>query len=463
MRFNNILSVAILVVSAMVVSCNGTAEFDKIMAGMGAYGGGQTSGYGNIDDRLISEETRRVMLLYSAGFNSLSTYLEDDINDLKSGFVPNGRRSDNVLLIFSKLPVRPREYRTKTAPVLFRLYRDIKDNIVADTLLRFPVGTIAASASTFGKVMNYIKENFHAAGYGVIISSHATGWLPNGYYNSPGTYDPDWNKSQFFSIRTDKSNYRQSPGNDTPFPYVVPPQDPGMPAVKSITQEEAFEDGRKMSYEAELEAFANAIPVHLDYILFDACLMGGVEVAYAFKDHCSYIGFSQTEALAEGYDYTTIANHLIGSFEPDPVSVCSDYFEYYKTQSGDYQSATVSLVDCSKLDNLAAVCKELFSKYRAGLANINPIEVQHYFRFNRHWFYDLKDILVKSGASEEDLENLQNAIDASLLYKAATPAFLNIPINTFSGYSMYLPANGSTFLNNFYKTLSWNTATSLVQ
>ncbi len=76
---------------------------------------------------------------------------------------------------------------------------------------------------------------------------------------------------------------------------------------------------------------------------------------------------------------------------------------------------------------------------------------------------DLKDILVKAGASEEDLEKFQNAIDASLLYKAATPAFLNIPINTFSGYSMYLPANGSTFLNNFYKTLSWNTATSLVQ
>ena len=35
-------------------------------------------------------------------------------------------------------------------------------------------------------------------------------------------------------------------------------------------------------------------------------------------------------------------------------------------------------------------------------------------------------------------------------------------IKVFSGLSMYLPANGSGYLDNFYKTLAWNKATKLV-
>ena len=36
-------------------------------------------------------------------------------------------------------------------------------------------------------------------------------------------------------------------------------------------------------------------------------------------------------------------------------------------------------------------------------------------------------------------------------------------IKTFSGLSMYLPANGHSQLDLYYKTLDWNTATGLVQ
>ena len=36
-------------------------------------------------------------------------------------------------------------------------------------------------------------------------------------------------------------------------------------------------------------------------------------------------------------------------------------------------------------------------------------------------------------------------------------------INTFCGLSMYLPADGSAHLDNYYRTLSWNRATGLVK
>jgi hypothetical protein len=35
-------------------------------------------------------------------------------------------------------------------------------------------------------------------------------------------------------------------------------------------------------------------------------------------------------------------------------------------------------------------------------------------------------------------------------------------IDIFSGFSMYLPRNGSNELDKFYRTLQWNQATGLV-
>jgi hypothetical protein len=36
-------------------------------------------------------------------------------------------------------------------------------------------------------------------------------------------------------------------------------------------------------------------------------------------------------------------------------------------------------------------------------------------------------------------------------------------INTFSGFSMYLPSNGHAELDKYYRTLKWNQATGLVK
>lgn len=440
-------AVAISAIALAIAGCNGLDDFNREFGNIhsGPFYGKSIGPKGKIE-RTVSDYNRRVMILYSAGFNNLSNYLKNNIEDLKKGFIPGDRLSDNVLLVFSKQPVGYGEYATQTSPVLFRLYKDPSGKTVSDTLLKLPSGTLAASSETLGRVLTYIKENFPAKGYGMIVSSHATGWLPYDYYNNPSKYDPEWGNSTIFNRSL--AELKESDNS---------------PAVKSITQEYFIEGNSKISHEIDMEAFSNAIPMHLDYLLFDACLMGCVEVAYTFKDKCSFIGFSQTEVLAEGYNYNTIARHLIGSPEPDAQKVCSDYFDYYFKQTGQYQSATISYIDCSKMDNLATVCKDLFSKYRLGIANADASSVQRYFRYGRHFFYDLKDILAKSGASEDDLAKLQEALDEAVVYKGATPAFLSINIKTFSGFSMYLPSNGSTFLNNYYKTLSWNTATSLVQ
>jgi hypothetical protein len=110
------------------------------------------------------------------------------------------------------------------------------------------------------------------------------------------------------------------------------------------------------------------------------------------------------------------------------------------------------------------VCKDLSGRYSSSIAAVSPGKVQGFFRLGRHYFYDLKDIFAKSGASASDLDVLQGALDACLPYKAATPSFLSeFDIRTCCGLTMYLPSNGTPLLDKYYRKEAWNDATGLVQ
>lgn len=410
----------------------------------------------NKDRRHRGEDYDKVMIMYSAGFNSLSTYLREDIEDLKKGYLPS-RNSKNALVLISKLPEN-NDYWTKTSPYVIRMTREkVHGKYVArmDTLTSLDAGAVLADAANTRRLLEYVRDNFPSKSYGMVLSSHATGWLPADYFANPGKYDGGG------SAWLRRGN--QERGGNGLRPYVERYHDPSLPAVKSVTQEVEVIGGRKYSHEMEIEEFVDAIPMHLDYLLFDACLMGGIEVAYACKDVADIVAFSQTEVLADGYDYTDIGHHLLERSVPDPSSVCSDFFEQYDKREGTNRSATVSMVDCSKVEDIAKVCSTLFGKYREKIRTLKSSAVQGYFYDpDLHWHFDLYDIVAKAGATADELATLQAALDASILYKAATPSFFNLKLDVTSGYSMYLPSAGSPYLDDFYRTLGWNKATGLV-
>ena len=336
---------------------------------------------GNNTDRYPNEESRKVMILYSAGYNSLTPYLKEDIEDLKTGWLPTANRSDDIVLVYSHFPESYGKYNVETSPTLVRLYsRD--ETTVADTLVVYPKGTISASAQQLNTVLTYVEENFPAQSYGMIFSSHATGYLPAGYYQKPEDY--------VFQAKMARS---RAYGLPTPVPYEEPEYDPSLPMTKSIGQDQVGESKKYVSYEIELQDFAEAIPMELDYFLFDACLMGGIETAYELRDKVKLLGYSQTEVLAEGFNYKELTTHLLKNDEPDPYSVCKDYFTQYDIQTGVYRSATVSLIDCSRLDNLTGVCRDLFSLYGDKISTLSSSKVQQFFRSSYHWFYDMESIL----------------------------------------------------------------------
>lgn len=401
-----------------------------------------------------------VLILYQAGFNSLSPYMRDNLTELEEGYLPSTKDRRNVLLVFSKLPGKD-GYSPDVSPYLIKYSRKKSGKVVKDTLLTMAPGTSAAAAKTLSEVLNYAREHYVSSTYGLVLSSHANGWLPAGFFKEPNRYKaPSFAPGRFPRI-----------GTDGIFPYVERTADPSLPPVKSVLSERI---GKDLEQEMDLNVFAESLPYYLDYILFDVCLMGGVEVAYALKGKCGTVGFSPTEVLAYGYNYKTMTERLLKPLVPDPIGVCKDFFERYDAKSGQERSATVTAVDCGKLEPLANVCKELFEKYRDGIASLkvswdsksgeytNGVQPYFYLR-DRHWHYDLKDILAKAGASESDLASLEAALDGCIEYKAATPAFLGTAIDCYSGLSMYLPADGKEYLDGKYKELAWNQATGLVK
>jgi len=409
----------LLAVLLVATACSKDAGFE-----MGISGADSASR--SSSERAYSMPSRRVMVMISAGYNSLSGYLSEDLKDLESGYLPEGTYFNaDVLLVLARLPKSAGDYASPSAPVLYRLWANRSGEVQRDTIQIWGGDTQLCTRETIHEALSTTQKKYPAQSYGVVFSSHGSGWLPPGYYTDPSKFEPS-SGSQW--------------------------------SLRSIGQDKTPTGGTEMS----LEDFADAIPMHLDYCLIDACLSGCVEVAHALKGKADIVGFSPTEVLADGFDYKNITTHLFAR-PLDPVEVCREYFAYYNAQSGSSRSATITAVDTRKMDALEAVCKELFEAYRPILKTMSGSNVQGYFRYDRHYFYDLRDILVQAGISEQEKARLDAALSQFIVYQAATDYFLSIPLNRVCGLSMYLPSMGSTYLNKYYKeNISWNQATELV-
>ena len=439
-KFVRILAACLL--SAGLLSCTKDGNFDAPATPSSGKTGPDAA------SRSVVKPHGRVMLLYSAGFHNLSAPQKTNIAELEQGFLPRKLRNDNVLLVFARNTTNG--YDKPVSPVLIRLSRSAEGKACRDTVKTWPEETLASDPGTFHDVLAYVKDQYPAEQYGVVFSSHGTGWLPQGYYSNASSYNFEdvWSAS--------RRPYR-SAGMDVT----------GTGAKQVIT-------------EMDIEKMAAAIPMHLDYFLFDACLMGCVEVAYAFRDKVSVMGFSPTEVLSEGFDYTKMAELLLGGEAADPTAVCRTYLEKYLTKTGSYKSASTAVVDLRHMDEVAAACANLFSQYRQKIASVRrssetvesdgqrvtKYTPQNYYTGDHRWFYDLRDILVTAGIPNEDLAELDRALAKTVLYEGHTPNFLvTTPFlfHSCSGMSMFLPSdNTDKDLASYYRTLSWNKATGLI-
>ena len=345
----------------------------------------------------VSDIPRRTMLVYLGTDNNFSNEAAEKIEIFKNNWDKN---------IYGNLFVYADAGKNS---VLVHIYYNKRLGVIADTVETYQAEN-SANPATLTRVLNRVKNYCPAASsYGLVVLSHGSGWLPA---------EMSW---------------------------------PSIRARSVIIDTSTKEDKNYM----EIWDFANAIPYKLDFVVFDVCFMGAVEVAYELKEKADYVVASPAEVLVPGFAYSTMMQHLFSPV-PDVTAVAREFYEYYNSKTGYYRSATVSVVKTSELEALATVVKDI-TQQNATLSNLNNIQT---FGFGAQKIYsDLEDYLLK--LSPENQNRIQTALNKCVIYKANTPSYYSMgnytmnPINTFSGLTMYIPQPAFPIANEAYKQLKW--------
>lgn len=352
-------------------------------------------------------EVDRSLLMYMVVTSNLNSSISSNINDIKnSPFVPEyfdiEKESGNVLLIL--------EHREGDIPRLKRFSRDEFGQVTEEIIQEYE-GRSSIEPELLNEVLVYANTVFPAKESGLLFSSHGTGWTPEGYYASPASF------------------------------------------------------GQMDKREMDIMDLAQSIPVKYSYFIMDACLMGGVEVAYELKEVTDFLLFSPTEIMAAGMPYGDIIEQLFyveGPVDKRLSHIAASYYDYYSDKSTG--GGTISLIKSDQLASLSESVKSILDKDYDKVSTLNINDIQPYFRGSvRHWFYDLTDFMEHISSDPASLDKFHKAIDDAVVAKYATEKFLSVPIKKYSGLSTYIPNPYDTTLDNYYKKLSWNKAVRLVR
>ena len=358
-----------------------------------------------------------VFIIYCAAYNNLQSDININLSELCEGYVP-GPNAKDAIVVFNHSSVSDYDHTIPTNPVLYRIYNN-GDGVVRDTLKIYGSDVCSADPSTVKDVMMLVRDKFPAGHYGFLISSHGTGWLPPQYETGSETRS--------------------------------------RPAASAAPTAVGVQQGEHENVWMSSHELAEALPFHLDYILFDACLMSSIEVIYEFREKCDYIVAAPTEVLSSGFVYEKMTQHLMGGGGPDLEAVCSDLVAMRT-------SATVALIDCSKVEPVADACRTIFSNHASCILDISEKAIQSYnvtFDYN----YDLRDMCRVMGAGQSELDALDAALRECIPYKNSTLYFLSRKIDPerFCGVSSYLPRRSSPILNGLYRQTEWNRRTGLLK
>ena len=94
-----------------------------------------------------------------------------------------------------------------------------------------------------------------------------------------------------------------------------------------------------------------------DILACDACLMANLEVAYQWKDYCTYFVASENSVPAQGFPYNTMFASLIAN--PDIANIdfaknmVTEFGTYYKANGEGYE--TLSVINMSKVSELSSL------------------------------------------------------------------------------------------------------------
>lgn len=266
--------------------------------------------------------------------NNLLSDFRRTVEDMQTVVAQRSMKDERIMVFMAT---------SEREAVLFELKKQ-NGRCLTDTLRRYsdrPFTSRQWLTSLFSEIMTLAP----ASRYGMVVGCHGLAWVPvQGQRNARkrlGSQERiDEEDNLYKEERIDKE------GDDLMHFEVQGP----------VTTR--FIGGTYPETQIETTDLADAMAdagLHTEYILFDACYMSSVEVAYELKDVTHYLIASPTEVLSYGFPYITMGKHLLGM--PNYKGIADSFISFYSSYNLPY--GTVAVTDCTQLDALAAIAQQI--------------------------------------------------------------------------------------------------------
>lgn len=343
----------------------------------------------------------RLILIYAVADNDLSGALISDMGEIKK-VGPKLDLKNNKLLLYQ---VNPSE-----ESVLQEL-RNVNGTYEFVTVRKYPYLPLSTSEARISEIMQTVTEDYDYEKKGLILWSHATGWLP-WFGNFP------------------EEEKRKSFGRDK------------------------YEGSY---YECNINILADCIPEGaFDFIWFDCCYMANIETAYQLREKCETIVGYVTEIDGRGMPYHLTMPYLLRK-NPDLQNAAADLFDYYDFED---TPVTVSLIKTEELQAVAEIAGQIFN---TGSVPSGLNSIQNYSRISGQPFYDLGNLLENYSGMADDLKNdLKEALDRAVPWRLISAYGFNgvrFSQTKYCGLSVHNYTDSQTANANFYRGLDWFKAT----
>ncbi len=341
-------------------------------------------------------EAEKTIFMYLPWTVDLTNFFYQNIRDMETSICDMGGLAGNRLIVFMST--------SKSEASMYEI--EYADGRCIHTPIasyrNYPFTTEEGLTS----LLQDLKRYAPARRYSMIVGSHGMGWLPVNAARA--------------SYSRERFHYEYAGGLPT-----------------------RYFGGTTAEYQTDISTLANAIGnagMKMDYILFDDCYMATIEVAYELKDAADYLIASTCEVMAYGMPYATMGKYLIG--EPDYGAVCDEFYRFYSNSYG-----TLSVTDCSRLDEVAAMMRYINQNYsldEAAIASLQKLD-----GYSPTIFFDFGDyvnkMLAANDADQILIDEFNRRLSAAVPYRVNTAKYYTkstgpLPIHTYSGITTSDPS-----------------------
>ncbi|QZT39057.1 hypothetical protein K5X82_09185 [Halosquirtibacter xylanolyticus] len=208
----------------------------------------------------------------------------------------------------------------------------------------------------------------------------------------------------------------------------------------------------------EIHDLATALPTKFKYILFDACLMGGVEVASELQNSTDYLIASPTDILTTGMPYKKILPILLNTqptVEERLKEVCKTYIDHYKQKERKMQSASIALYNLNHIPSVQLAMQKVVANHPNTKVNATNVQKLH----KQADCFDLID-MIKKNFGTKAARQMKISLSSFIIYQDHTEKFQEIlPLQNTHGINCYIPVDPNTYYPEFYTNLQWNKIT----